>query len=55
VTNQDGRPTDEEVSGHFLPGPDGGQVCDRCRCIVRATKGDARAHLAWHDRLEGTG
>lgn len=53
MTNQDQRPSDDEIERHFVPGPGGGQVCDLCRCIVRTGLGDARAHLAWHARVEG--
>lgn len=37
---------------YFEPGPSGGRVCSLCRCLVRSTDGDAKAHIRWHDSLK---
>jgi len=55
VTDQEDKRSDEAVQSHFVPGPSGGQVCNLCRCVVRTGKNDGRAHLDWHDRVEGRG
>jgi len=36
----------------FRVGTKQGMTCDICHCLVREKPGDAKAHLAWHDKLE---
>jgi hypothetical protein len=37
----------------FTPGS-GGMWCNVCRALVRQSPGDAAAHKAWHEALDGS-